>query len=463
MSVRRCRTRLAGASGGLPCGLGLTGFRGPPAKYPSSHVELVSCAPGVPVEGDRATVLHRRWIGGRSRLLRRLGYGRNCDARMGHDDRHSRPNTCPRDSRPERLLPRHPRPPRPSASRSPRWPRGSMRPPTSSSCCCVSSTSDAGWNHGFLSCAHWLHWRTGIDLGAAREKVRVAHALAALPRISATMQRGAISYAKVRALTRVATPDNEASLLDFAQAGTAAQTERLVRAWRRVDDVAAAAQEESRHLHRQLSTWVDDDGMVVIRGRLTPEVGAVVQRALEAAADRLFREAQGAPRAEQLADEVTPAQRRADALGLLAEAALTADLDRGSAGDRYQVVLHVEASTGMAAVERSVARPWRSTTARWTFPRKRRDAFPATPRWWRCAMTPRARCWTSGARPAPSRRQSGGRSRRATGAADSRAAPLAAATPITSSTGSMAARRASTTWCCSAAVIIGRSTRADSH
>ena len=208
-----------------------------------------------------------------------------------------------------------------------------------------------GWNTGFLSCAHWLHWRTGIDLGAAREKVRVAHALAALPRISATMQRGAISYAKVRALTRVATPDNEASLLDFAQAGTAAQTERLVRAWRRVDDVAAAAQEESRHLHRQLSTWVDDDGMVVIRGRLTPEVGAVVQRALEAAADRLFREAQGAPRAERVADEVTPAQRRADALGLLAESALTSDLDRGSAGDRYQVVLHVEASSRVAAEE----------------------------------------------------------------------------------------------------------------
>ena len=113
------------------------------------------------------------------------------------------------------------------------------------------------------------------------------------------MQRGAISYAKVRALTRVATPDNEAALLDFAQAGTAAHVERLVRAWRRVDDVAAAAQAESRHLHRHLSTWVDDDGMVVIRGRLTPEVGAVVQRALEAAADRLFREAQGAPKAER--------------------------------------------------------------------------------------------------------------------------------------------------------------------
>ena len=85
----------------------------------------------------------------------------------------------------------------------------------------------AGWNCGFLSCAHWLHWRTGIDLGAAREKVRVAKALPSLPLVSAALQRGAISYAKVRALTRVATPENEGVLLDFAVAGTAAHVERL--------------------------------------------------------------------------------------------------------------------------------------------------------------------------------------------------------------------------------------------
>ena len=66
--------------------------------------------------------------------------------------------------------------------------------------------SRTDWHGGFASCAHWLHWRTGIALGAAREKVRVAHALATLPLVSATMARGAISYAKVRALTRVATP-----------------------------------------------------------------------------------------------------------------------------------------------------------------------------------------------------------------------------------------------------------------
>jgi hypothetical protein len=107
----------------------------------------------------------------------------------------------------------------------------------------------AGWNNGWLSCAHWLHWRTGIDLGAAREKVRVARALVVLPRISAAMQRGELSYAKVRALTRIATPESELRLVDLGLAGTAAQVERAVRAWRRVDRIEAAHQEERRH-HR---------------------------------------------------------------------------------------------------------------------------------------------------------------------------------------------------------------------
>ena len=202
-----------------------------------------------------------------------------------------------------------------------------------------------GWNTGSLSCAHWLHWRTSIDLGAAREKVRVARALPALPLVSAEMLRGRLSYAKVRALTRVATPDNEHALVDLALSGTAAHVERFVRAWRRVDGVSDSARAESQHLARSLATWVDDDGMVVVRGRLTPEVGAVVQRALEAAADRLFRDGTKAPTARSLAEETTPAQRRADALGLLAETALSAGLDAGTAGDRYQVVVHVSAET----------------------------------------------------------------------------------------------------------------------
>jgi hypothetical protein len=64
----------------------------------------------------------------------------------------------------------------------------------------------SGWNCGFRSCAHWLCWRVGLDPGAAREKMRVARALGALPLLSAAMLRGEISYSKVRALTRIATP-----------------------------------------------------------------------------------------------------------------------------------------------------------------------------------------------------------------------------------------------------------------
>ena len=200
--------------------------------------------------------------------------------------------------------------------------------------------AQAGWNNGFLSCAHWLHWRTGIDLGAAREKVRVARALAQLPRLSGAMQRGELSYAKVRALTRIATPANEPQLIDIAYNGTAAHVERLVRAWRRCDRVEEARQTERAHLNRSVTTYVDEDGLVVLRARLTPELGAVVQRALEAASDRLYQESREV-QAESIEDEVTTGQRRADALGLLAECALH-NLDRGSAADRYQVVLHVE-------------------------------------------------------------------------------------------------------------------------
>jgi hypothetical protein len=201
-----------------------------------------------------------------------------------------------------------------------------------------------GWNTGFLSCAHWLSWRTGIDIGAAREKVRVARALAGLPRISAAMAGGELSYAKVRALTRIATPANEPQLLDVARTGTASHVERVVRAWRRVDRIADAQESERRHGNRQVVTWIDEDGMLVIRGRLTPEVGAVVQRALDAATDRLRKDSQQAQDDGRVQDEVTAGQRRADALGLIAECALAADFDGGSAGDRYQVVIHVEAS-----------------------------------------------------------------------------------------------------------------------
>ena len=87
---------------------------------------------------------------------------------------------------------------------------------------------------GLQSYAHWLNWRCGIGLNAAREKVRAAHALKALPAISSAYQSGQLSFSKVRALTRIADGANEAELPDLAHHATAAQVEKLVRAYRLV-------------------------------------------------------------------------------------------------------------------------------------------------------------------------------------------------------------------------------------
>src|SRR5256885_13663147 len=91
-----------------------------------------------------------------------------------------------------------------------------------------------GWNTGFSSCAAWLSWRVGLDLGAARERVRVARALATLPRLAQALARGELSYAKVRALTRVATPETQERPLAGGRAGTAGPVERNGPGWGRV-------------------------------------------------------------------------------------------------------------------------------------------------------------------------------------------------------------------------------------
>ncbi|MGK7297043.1 MAG: DUF222 domain-containing protein, partial [Candidatus Wenzhouxiangella sp. M2_3B_020] len=148
-----------------------------------------------------------------------------------------------------------------------------------------------GWGGPDLkSCAHWLNWKCGIGLGAAREKVRVAHALKDLPQISSAFRRGSISFSKVRAMTRVATPENEKTLLRIARHGTASHMERLVRQFRTVKRIEALEAEEQRHDLRSLDWHVDDDGSYVFRGRLTPEQGERVVQAIESAMDEEYRE-----------------------------------------------------------------------------------------------------------------------------------------------------------------------------
>jgi 5-methylcytosine-specific restriction endonuclease McrA len=203
-----------------------------------------------------------------------------------------------------------------------------------------------GWNNGFRSCAAWLTWRVGLDPGAARERVRVARALATLPLLASALARGELSYAKVRALTRVATPETEERLLAVGRAGTAEHVERIVRGWRRVDRKAEMAEDRKRHVSRWLQVYQGEDGMVTIRGQLAPEAGALLLQALTAAREALYKQTRRTfddPPADVSAETPAMDQQQADSLALLVESTLHHGIDPGASGERYQVVVHVDA------------------------------------------------------------------------------------------------------------------------
>jgi hypothetical protein len=199
-----------------------------------------------------------------------------------------------------------------------------------------------GW--GIQSCAHWLSWKCGIGLVAARDKVRVARALESLPKLSDAMRRGTLSYCKVRALTRIATPENEELLVSVGETGTVSHVEKAVRLYRKTERAQQLATANAQHADRHVQCYVDEDGCVVIRGRLTPEQGALVMKALVAAGDFLreadsdSREACGAP--DSAAD--AHGARRADALALLAETFLAQGAIPLGGAERHHVVVYVD-------------------------------------------------------------------------------------------------------------------------
>ena len=248
-----------------------------------------------------------------------------------------------------------------------------------------------GWAQwGMRSCAHWVSWQCGIAPGPAREHVRVARRLCELPLIGAAFRAGELSYSKVRALTRVEYVEREQELLDLARHATASQLERLLRSYRGV--VAAARAAAGGRAERWLVIEHDDDGSVLLRGRLPAEEGALVVAALEAARDRHAgacvpagtpeeaglvdgdvpagtcggsavvdadvpagtpaRGGSGADRGGEDVPAGTPAvsagEARADALLAIADEFLAGGDGPArprTGGDRYQVLVHVDAAT----------------------------------------------------------------------------------------------------------------------
>ena len=204
---------------------------------------------------------------------------------------------------------------------------------------------DGGELPGFLA------YRLGITRREGREYLRVAQALRELPRIRAAFARGELTFTKVRALTRVATPSSEDGLLEVAEALTASQLERALRVYRRV------AAEDARETHELefVSYHFDEDGSLYLRARLAAEDGTLVVKALDAARERVLErrraERAAAAAAAGGADESDPFAALAceqrpvgvETLVELAESSLAARPDEQQV-ERARLVVHVDAA-----------------------------------------------------------------------------------------------------------------------
>ena len=189
------------------------------------------------------------------------------------------------------------------------------------------------------------------------------------PRVRERFRRGELSYSKVRAITRIATAEIEAELVEMARFATAAQLEGLVRGYRRAASLESA---EAAHRDRFLSYEWDDDGSLCVRARLAPENGALFLKALEPAAKlrpasartrnrRTFQGGSAEPRGGSGEPQPTGRVNRADALMEVAEGSLGRQCRRPRpAGERYQVVVHAdaEALSGEGGAGRLQARRW---------------------------------------------------------------------------------------------------------
>ncbi|HEV7138950.1 MAG TPA: DUF222 domain-containing protein [Steroidobacteraceae bacterium] len=214
-----------------------------------------------------------------------------------------------------------------------------------------------GWGRdgATRSCAHWLNWKCGIDLGAARERVRVAHALEKLPQISAAMRDGRLSYSKVRAITRVASEATEEVFLQIAIHGTAHHVEKLVRVFRRAKEAEELSREAQQQERRGVRWFHEADGSLIIKATLPAEAGALFIKAMEAAVKAAPSTMTQGER--DVAAETSPylivnpgsldrlAHRRADALARITESYLAHGDEELSAPERQQIVVHVDVQT----------------------------------------------------------------------------------------------------------------------
>lgn len=210
----------------------------------------------------------------------------------------------------------------------------------------TQDTSHRWAEAGARSCAHWLSIAIGVDLRTGSELVRVGHALEALPAIAAAFTEGRLSFDKVRAVTRVATPEDEAMWLAIALQASGSQLARICRAVRSALDVNDPRRADDALAHRGVTWFWRDDGMLQLLAVLPREDGAAVLAALESVSRDLLAERVAVRRRDS---RVVPEPLRrpllhADALVRLGEEHVSSRSPEPVVAPTRQLVVHVDSA-----------------------------------------------------------------------------------------------------------------------
>jgi hypothetical protein len=184
-------------------------------------------------------------------------------------------------------------------------------------------------DEGSPTCAHWVATALDVEVCTAREWLRVGRALAALPKLDDLFERDELSYSKVRAVTRVATAQNEAQLCMIALREPAGRLPCALAAFLSRYEKPEETERRHREATRLTTTRVEPDGMVVGTFRLPPLPGG----RLMAAVDEKVRQRRPDASADASARWPSFPRQRAEALVQL--------VTEGGTDVQTEVVLHV--------------------------------------------------------------------------------------------------------------------------
>ena len=197
---------------------------------------------------------------------------------------------------------------------------------------------------GCRDMAQWVSGRLGISNWAARRWVHAGHALENLPLISQALERGSLCLDKVLELTRFATADTEAKLIDWARRVSVAAVRR------RADRAARPSLDEAQDVERARFVrwwWFDDGRRLGLEGEFPAAQGTAITKAIKRIANQLPELPPDEPSSELESSEERMNQRCADALFALASQSISRDAD----ADRATVVVHT--TLGAIREERS--------------------------------------------------------------------------------------------------------------